>query len=137
MPPQDRHIAATDETAQFLLGDDASGPWGSWDSIAQFEAYRPSYLLVEPAPFIWDHGAAASGPLNWIARHGRKVFAFVGNSGNVNDPLLLYRIPPYTLTGHTHDVGPLYLFGTCVSGPHTLWGIPPSVAREIVVRETT
>ncbi len=80
IPAPQRHVAATEETAQFLLGDQSSGPWGLWDTPAALQAYHPAYVIVDPDQVIWDHGAQGRALLTWIAQHGRPVFALTENT---------------------------------------------------------
>ncbi len=80
IPAPRRHVAATEETAQFLLGDQSSGPWGLWDTPAALQAYHPAYVIVDPDQVIWDHGARGRALLTWIAQHGRPVFALTENT---------------------------------------------------------
>jgi len=87
IPAPQRHVAATEETAQFLLGDQSSGPWGLWDTPAALQTYHPAYVIVDPDQMIWDHGAQGHALLTWIEQHGRPVFALTENSPS---SLLIY-----------------------------------------------
>jgi len=87
-PPGSR-VAASSETAQFLLDRFSSGPWSSWHTVEELEAYAPDYLLVTPHTLTWNYGEEASPLLNWVQRHGEPVFTFRGKADNV---LVLYHL---------------------------------------------
>jgi hypothetical protein len=88
VPPRSR-VAATNETAQFLLGPRTSGPWGQWADVAQLEQAAPDYLIVTPRTLAWNFGPAAQPLLRWIAQHGQAVFTFNGQGGETT---ILYRL---------------------------------------------
>jgi 4-amino-4-deoxy-L-arabinose transferase-like glycosyltransferase len=90
IPSQGRHIAALDQTGQFILAHHASGPFGSWDTVSAMRRYAPDYVLITPHEMQWDYGARAVPLQHWVLKHGKLVFAFYGQS---NNRLLLYRLP--------------------------------------------
>jgi 4-amino-4-deoxy-L-arabinose transferase-like glycosyltransferase len=92
VPPAQRHIASTDVTGQFLLGKECSPPWGLWERVGQLQASDATYVLVNPAQVVWDHGSAGLVVLRWIERHDHRVFYFSGNGMGANGPLALYRL---------------------------------------------
>lgn len=95
VPPGSR-VAATNETAQFLLGPYGSAPWGQWHTVEELQAADPDYVIVAPAALAWNYGATASSLVNWIAEHGTPVFTFTGQSGQ---SLHLYRLHTDTTQG--------------------------------------
>lgn len=88
--PADSRVAATSETAQFLLEDYKSAPFGSWHTLEELQSGAPDYLLVTPHTLAWNHGDAATPLLSWINRHGQPVFTFRGKGDSL---LVLYRLP--------------------------------------------
>jgi hypothetical protein len=82
-------IGATSETAQFLLKENASGPWGSWHSVDDLLAYCPDYLMVSTDSFLWNFGVDAEPLLAWTSAHGNKVYEFAGRDDN---HLVLYEL---------------------------------------------
>lgn len=88
--PIDSRVAATSETAQFLLEEYKSAPFGSWHTLEELQAGAPDYLLVTPHTLAWNHGDAATPLLSWINRYGEPVFTFRGKSDSL---LVLYRLP--------------------------------------------
>ena len=87
--PPDSKVASTSETGQFLLGDYESGPWGAWTSVDKLQEFQPDYLLVSYDQVAWDHGESARPMLDWVERHGKRVYTFEGLSGQ---PLVLYQL---------------------------------------------
>ncbi len=152
IPPADRHIAATDETAQFLLGDASSAPWGSWDAPSALRASGASYVVVSPEQTIWDHGRKGLALIVWIKAHGRAVFTFHGANG---DSATLYKLksgsdaratqarqamldapPPGVTTLDWSRATPamhayLKSLGSRAADEHTrIWQAPYSISRE-------
>jgi hypothetical protein len=90
IPYQGRHIASLDQTGQFLMAGHASGPFGSWYTLAAMRRYAPDYVIITPHEIQWDYGAKALPLERWVMTHGRRVFAFYGQESN---DIFLYRLP--------------------------------------------
>jgi hypothetical protein len=93
--PPEMDVAATSETAQFLLDERASGPWGSWYTLETLAEHRPEYLIVSKRQLEWDFGELALPLLGWLEENGQPVFSFTGRT---NEQLLVFRIPPASWT---------------------------------------
>lgn len=89
--PPEMKVAATSETAQFLLDDRASGPWSSWYTLEALAEHRPDYLIVSERQLEWDYGDLALPLLDWMEENGKPVFSFTGRT---NEQLIIYFLPP-------------------------------------------
>jgi 4-amino-4-deoxy-L-arabinose transferase-like glycosyltransferase len=87
--PVGTRVAATSETAQFLLEDYKSGPFGKWSDPQELGVNHAQYLLVSFKQLNWDEGATADNLLNWARQNGVLVYRFDGDG---DGPLLLYRL---------------------------------------------
>ncbi len=94
VPPNHRHVSATDVGAQFLLERYSTPPWGLWHSLTQLQTYRPEYLLISHDQYTWDNGDSASTLLDWVAHHGQRVLDIPGNGDGTNGPVDLYHFTP-------------------------------------------
>jgi 4-amino-4-deoxy-L-arabinose transferase-like glycosyltransferase len=95
VPPESR-VAATSETAQFLLDDYKSGPWGDWYSVEALLTHMPDYVLVDPHALRWNYGSQGNKLLEWLQQHGETVFSVSRTSG---EQLTLYRLDLDIRTG--------------------------------------
>jgi hypothetical protein len=90
VPPGSR-VASTSQTAQFLLDDYQSGPWGDWVEPAALAAFDPEYLLIDEHSLQWNHGPKRGPLLEWIRANGRPVYVFTSRE---NHRLVLYDLAP-------------------------------------------
>ena len=93
IPPDQRQVAATSQTGQFLLGAYSAPPWGDWTTAAQLAKYRPYYVLIGIHQVVWDHAQAAPALQAWLHINATLVFTVVSNGTGTDGPLLLYRLP--------------------------------------------
>jgi 4-amino-4-deoxy-L-arabinose transferase-like glycosyltransferase len=82
-------IAATSETAQFLLAERTSPPWGDWSEPSELDGHQPDYLLLSVGQLEWDHGPGGLTLRDWVEANGTHVFTFGGEG---DGPLVLYRL---------------------------------------------
>ncbi len=84
--PLDRHVAATTETAQFMLRQYNAGSWGT---VAELRAHGVSYVIVNKREIYTGYGTARPDFYLWLQQNGENVYEFVGR----RDVIIVYRLP--------------------------------------------
>lgn len=84
--PLDRHVAATTETAQFMLRQYAAGSWGT---VPELRTHGVNYVIVNTQEVYTGYGTARPDFYLWLQQNGEVVYEFAGR----RDIVIVYRLP--------------------------------------------
>jgi hypothetical protein len=87
----DEKVAAIPETAQFLLEEHATGPWGVWYDPAAIDEFDPTFVLLDTKQITWSGTQEAVDLQRWLQSNGKPVWSMHTDRDRT---LILYRIKP-------------------------------------------